>query len=197
MSATTLGEILAHTEIDSDAPPTTPIPRERVYEWMQSEDAEALGAVRYLISDPRHYPRIQPPLEFEDGFSFYIKYYELCFREDPHGEWSDSRYITGSEVVSWFISLWREPSVPLSALDEIKDWLGKLYRSGDHELRTCIVDATLEHLFEQNQIREYFADWQNDPILKTAYTEGLRWVEGGGKTMFGAKQHVRNLDSEN
>jgi len=35
-------------------------------------------------------------------------------------------------------------------------WLGRLYTEGDEKLRTCIVAATLEHLFEQKDIREFF-----------------------------------------
>lgn len=50
----------------------------------------------------------------------------------------------------------------------------------DPDLRTCLVNATLEHLFEDRDIAKYFKDWKNDPILAQAYADGMLWVEKGG-----------------
>src|SRR5207253_9552555 len=49
--------------------------------------------------------------------------------------------------------------------------LFRSYRSGDSELRACIMTSCLEHLFESRRIAAYFSDWQEDPILAAAYTE--------------------------
>jgi hypothetical protein len=50
-------------------------------------------------------------------------------------------------LVNIFGSLWRDSSAPREIVKELKDWLGRLYVEGDEKLRTCIVTATLEHLF--------------------------------------------------
>jgi hypothetical protein len=63
---------------------------------------------------------------------------------------------------------------------ELKDWLGRLYAEGDESIRTCIITATLEHLFEQKDIRESFPDWKKDPVLAITHREAcvvLGWRE--------------------
>jgi DNA-binding transcriptional MerR regulator len=62
---------------------------------------------------------------------------------------------------------------------DLKKWLAKLYTAADEGLRLCIVHATLEHLFERKDIRKYFSDWQQDPVLAPAYKEACLWE---GKT---------------
>jgi hypothetical protein len=34
-----------------------------------------------------------------------------------------------------------------------------------------LVIAVLEHLFQDVEIGDYFADWQNEPLLSLAYAE--------------------------
>ena len=70
-----------------------------------------------------------------------------------------------------FIKLWDDGSVPRELLLELKVWIAELYKNADDRLRTCIVNAALERLFERKPIRKYFWDWGNDPILSTAYNE--------------------------
>ena len=57
--------------------------------------------------------------------------------------------------------------------------LGRLYKEGDPDTRVSIVQATLEHLFEQDQIREFFSDWKNDEVLAVAHEEASEWYTGG------------------
>lgn len=70
-------------------------------------------------------------------------YQERCLREEPDGEWSDSRYSPANDLVNIFASLWRDSSVPRPVLEDLRDWLGRLYEQGDSDIRTCIVQATL------------------------------------------------------
>jgi hypothetical protein len=70
-------------------------------------------------------------------------------------------------------------------LKELKAWLGRLYLEGDGSIRTCIITATLEHLFEQKDIREFFSDWKKDPVLAIAHKEACLWYLGGEKTPLG------------
>ena len=79
--------------------------------------------------------------------------------------------------------------MPRSTLLNLKTWLGHPYRSENQEIRTCIVQATLEHLFEQEQIREFFPDWQKG-VLSEAYSKAAEWYEGGGCTPLGSPSFV-------
>lgn len=179
-----LNEIVAAMG-DSESPPTTPIPREKVLRWMQSDDIEALGAVYALMADQRHHQRVDPPVLLSDSHLFLMRYYERCFLENPDGRWSSSRYEAGWDVVNWFASLWDDRDVPRELLHELKQWLAKLYKNGDEALRTCLVTATLEHLFERREIAKYFEDWKKDLLLKQAYEDALLWPEKGGDSPLG------------
>jgi hypothetical protein len=111
---------------------------------------------------------------------FTMSYYGRCFRENPDGDWSSSRFMAGTEMVNIFVSLWKDASVSRQILESLKSWLEQFYREGDQTIRTCVIQATLEHLFEQEQIRECFSDWQNDEVLAVAYREASEWDRGCG-----------------
>jgi hypothetical protein len=149
-----------------------------VQRWMASTDIEILGFTDALLSDRRF--RIEPPIALDDYIKFMKHYYERCLRENPDGEWSDSRHSASADLVNRFANLSRDSSVPRPVLDDLKLWLGRLYKDGSSDIRTCIVQATLEHLFEQKQMREFFSDWQDDQVLAAAYEEASEWYKGGG-----------------
>jgi hypothetical protein len=164
-------------------PKTDVISLSDLHEWMKSDDIEILGFGHSMMGDARF--RIEPPLPVEEYVGFVKHYQERCLRESPDGKWSDSRYSAGMTFVNIFGSLWRDPQVPRPLLDDLKKWLGRLYKDGDETIRTCIVQATLEHLVEQKPIRQFFSDWQNDPVLRVAYEEACLWPDGGGNTPLG------------
>jgi len=154
-------------------PKTDVLPLSDVKRWMESDDIEVLGFTDAMIHDGRF--RIEPPLEVEDYVRWVKHYFGRCFRENPDGEWSDSSYSAGWDLVAVFIKLWDDGSVPRELLSDLKLWIAGLYKNADDRLRTCIVNAALEHLFERKPIRKYFSDWRNDPILSTAYNEACLW----------------------
>ncbi|HVB85058.1 MAG TPA: hypothetical protein VNK23_00120 [Candidatus Dormibacteraeota bacterium] len=162
------------------APKTDVISLSDLREWMESSDIEILGFASATIHNRRF--RIEPPLSTEEYVSFEKSYHERCLRDNPDGEWSDSRYSAGHDLVNIFSSLWADQNVPRPILAELKDWLGNLYKNGDADIRTCIVQATLEHLFEQKALRTFFSDWQGDSVLRIAYDEACLWPDGGGSS---------------
>ena len=164
-------------------PKTDVVALSDVQRWMASSDIEILGFTHALLSDHRF--RIEPPISLSEYVEFSKRYYERCLKENPDGDWSDSRYSAGADVVNIFASMWRDSSVPRPILEDLKMWLARLYRAGDSEIRTCVVQATLEHLFEQKQIREFFADWLNDEVLAVAHAEASEWYKGGGSSPLG------------
>jgi hypothetical protein len=169
-------------------PKTDTVALSDVQRWMASQDIEILGFTHTLLHDGRF--RIEPPISVSEYVEFAKHYYERCLLENPDGEWSDSRYSAGGDLVNIFASLWKDSSVPRAVLIDLKTWLGKLYRAGDSEIRICIVHAALEHLFEQKDIRKFFSDWQKDEILKVAHAEASEWYKGGGRTPLGRPPFV-------
>lgn len=160
----------------------------RLLEIMSSGDIEVLGAVYTFIMDSKNSQRVDPPLLYDDYQRFLLNYYERCLREDPQSSWADSRYSAGWDLVNWFSYIWQDNNIPRSGVAELKQLLARLYREGDEKLRTCIVTATLEHLFEQKSIRKYFQDWRNAPVLGTAYQQAIEWVNSGQKTPLGKRR---------
>jgi hypothetical protein len=73
---------------------------------------------------------------------------------------------------------------------ELKVWLGRLYAEGDESMRGCIITATLKHLSEQKDIREFFSDWKKDPVLAIANKKASVRYLGGGKTPLGKPPFV-------
>jgi hypothetical protein len=159
-----------------------PIARQRVLDWMRTGDIECMGAIHALITG--HFARIEPPLTFDEYHPFVMTYLQRCLLENPQGEWAGTRYDAGRDVIGWFVWAWRDPGQRTSTVAELKEWLGALYVTGDADLRTCIVQATLEHLFENREVAEYFADWKGHPVLSTAHREAMEWVDGGGRSPF-------------
>jgi len=164
-------------------PKTDVVSLSDVHEWAKSSDIEILGFTHGLIHNGRF--RIEPALSLTEYKEFVKHYFERCLREDPQGEWSDSRYSAGGDLVNIFASLWRDSCAPRETLKELKVWLGDLYKEGDEKIRTCIVTATLEHLFEQKDIRLFFSDWKDDKVLAVAHREASEWYQGGGSTPLG------------
>jgi len=134
-------------------PKTDVVPLSDLRRWLKSDDIEIVGFAHSLIDDYRF--RIEPALTVNEYKDFLKHYFERCLREDPQGEWSDDRYSAGREMVNIFASLWRDSSVPREVLKELKVWLGDPYKEGDEKIRKCLVNATLEHLFERKDIREF------------------------------------------
>jgi hypothetical protein len=64
-----------------------------------------------------------------------------------------------------------------------KKLMEKLYRAGDEQIKRAVVDGTLEHLFEEKELRQFFADWKADSHLKTAYDEAQLWADTQAKTV--------------
>lgn len=162
-----------------------PIGREHVLRWMRSQDLEALGALYHSITDRRFEPRITPGFSMEEYQGFARHYFGRCLREDPVGQWCDSRYSAGHSLMIWLVDLTNHGDAGWRALREWKHWLGDLYRSSDEALRTALVTATLEHLFERPQLAKYFEDWRDDSTLRIAHDEAMEWVKRGGRTGLG------------
>jgi hypothetical protein len=50
---------------------------------------------------------------------------------NPNGEWSDSSYSAGWDLVGVFVTLWDDKTVPRELLEDLKAWIGGVYKNGD------------------------------------------------------------------
>ena len=176
MSDTDLSEVIEEFGLH-EQPKESAIPKEKVLSWMNSDDPEVLGALYSFVTEPRQAARVTPPLTFDEYWNFVSRYFSRCFRENPNGEWAHSRYEAGWDLASWFTSVWKDDAIAGDAKNDIKKWIGDQYVSGSPDLRRCIVDATLEHIFEDTSVARFFDDWRSDQILSTAYREAAQWNE--------------------
>lgn len=158
-----------------ERPRDAEIPKELLLEWMQTNDIEVLGVLYAFTSKPEYAKRIQPPLTLPEYRDFLLRYFEYCLRLNPDGEWAHTRYEAGWDLVSWFTKLWQEKEASHETLRKIKTWLASLYKDADADTRRCVVDATLEHLFENREISRFFADWKDDADLAIAYAAATEW----------------------
>lgn len=155
------------------------VPQSRVREWMKSQDADSLGATYVFLSKAEHTGRVIPPLEFDPVFDFMLRYYEFCLKTNPQSEWANNAYSAGWDLVGWFVWMWDEKRNK-RYFEAMKSMLAKLYLAGEPELKKCIEQAVVEHLFERKDIMAFFSDWRDNPHLRPAYEEGKVWVDGGG-----------------
>jgi len=166
-------------------PPTdgmaTAIPLEKVSIWMASKNIEVLGALAYFLAEQDNFSLIEPPLPLKKYNDFLMTYYDRCFHENVAAEWADTSYDAGHLLLIWFLKLWRQKDIRTLELQEIKAKMEKLYREGDERIRRCLVDATLEHLFEHAKVDEFFEDWKDNELLGVAYDEAKCWVIGQRK----------------
>jgi hypothetical protein len=161
----------------SDSGKASEIAKSRVLEWMRSPDLEVRGALYSMISNSERASHVKPALEFDDYYGFVLDYLEQCIEHNPDGEWADSRYLAGHQLVAWIVDFWNNKSVPRTRLAEIKRRLGDLYRRGDEDVRDGVLNGVLEHLFENRQLANYFKDWESDPVLARVYSDALLWTK--------------------
>jgi len=152
------------------------ISKEQVLKWMRSGDIQVRGCICAMICEYERAEHITPPLNFEDYYGFVVPYLEQCIEENPNIEWVSSRYIAGHELVRWIVTFWNDESVPRTKLVEIKQRLAALYKRGEVGVRDAVLNAVLEHLFENGQLADFFKDWQADPDLALAYRDALLWT---------------------
>ncbi len=165
-----------------ESPKDNPVDKQKVLAWMSAEDIEVRGAIYAFVMDPKYTARINPPLDLDDYLKFVPHYFSRCFKENPSGEWSHTRYAAARDFVGWFQSLWNDKKVDRSALAQLKAWLAREYAGGDEAIKRCIVNGALEHLFETHAIAKYFDDWATEPSLQSAHHDATIWAQGKNNT---------------
>lgn len=168
-----------------ERPLTTPVAKDSVIGWARSTNIEVLGLLYRYLSTAQYLHRIVPSVTREEVVSMAINYLGRCVIEDPQGTHTHNRYEAGWEIVSLFRGLWKWNESRPQECERMKQWLAGIVKAGDREVQSCIVNATLEHLFEEKEIANFFKDWNEDPALGRAYADAMLWPEQGGSSPIG------------
>jgi hypothetical protein len=104
------------------------------------------------------------------------EYYKQCFIQNlDNSEYAPNRSIAGLEFVGWFSALWRDAGVPREYLVRLKQMLREV--CVEHGVPAAqISGAVLEHLFETPEVAVFFADWREDPQLRSAFDGATDWA---------------------
>lgn len=179
-----MSDILKALSTDKSRADTIPV--ELLRRWMRRPEIEVQSAIYDLLTSATA-GKLVPNLTFEDYVFFKPRFFSRCIVENPSSDVALSRWEAATEFLGWFAYLWDDPSVDESLLSEAKDQLRKLYLEGSVDARKALIQGTLEHLFENASVRNFFADWLNDPTLQKAYGEATEWYAGGGHTPYAPK----------
>lgn len=139
---------------------------------------EAQGALCSHILNTDFSSRISPPLEFSDFHPFVSDYFLRCVREDPAGQWSDSRYGAGIALANWFKGLVDDKTVPRQALADIQHSIAMNWDAATNDgVKNGILNGVLEHIFEDYGSREYFSDWRLHSKYSALYDAACQWSD--------------------
>jgi hypothetical protein len=150
------------------------VSRKSLLTFAGSRSLSVLGLLAYVANRTNLSARVIPPLSLDERQAILKAYWHRCIVENPaDSEFVGNRYISAGEVLGWIRCLWDDKSANTERMADMKEWLASLYRDGNEGIKTCIVQGTLEHLFQNRAIRHYFKDWKEDKELRTAYQEAI------------------------
>jgi hypothetical protein len=152
----------------------TPIPVAGIRAWMQSSSIEVQGYLFGILYEG-HRCVFEAPTEQEIR-DFMRRYLERCLVEDhTNSTYAESPYLAAHSVRAWFSREWGRNR---AVAGEIRDWLASICRCGDQRVREAVLLGTLEHLFQDDAIAEYFMTWERDPMLSPLVSEARRLADG-------------------
>lgn len=157
------------------------IPQATVLNWMKSDDLKILGAV-FELTIGTGWERIEPKLNNDIHCEFMLRYLIRCIVENTNFSAGDrdflfSSYEAAQDMVGWINYLWPMKPTTNKILANIEQALRKTYIEGNTDVRNCIVNGTLEHVFEEKKFRSLFKNWEKDPQLSQAYSDAMGWAE--------------------
>lgn len=153
------------------------ISHQRVLDWMKSPDLRIRGAL-YALTDTA-WDRIRPEINMYEQCNFMADYLLDCIKNNPSSE----DYLHSGYEAAWELSDWMKHLLTMENSNEtlkgVASRLEHLYRESDADTRDRIVNGTLEHAFEEENLVPFFEYWQQDVDLRDAFHEALEWDRHG------------------
>jgi hypothetical protein len=152
-----------------------PIPREDVRGWLKlTGDFDTLRLLYQLTGEASE--RITPPLERDESCWLIQMYLLECIRLDPPGG-ADTRWEAAQTLEVWFDHLADMEEDTTDVLERVAGQITELYLASGEDVRAAIDTGFLEHVLEQQRLRQYFAHWGDDDRLRDAWDNALAWGE--------------------
>ncbi len=156
------------------------ISAEQILEWMKSSDLEIQAIVCELLFDSARMKRVSPRLAFVDYRDFILQYLRQCIFKNPDSEHAESRWEACSTFANWFRLIWQDEELRRIAAPAAKNFASEMCTQSDPEIRRTMIQAALEHMFENPDVRVFFADWATEPALREAFDAASEWSLKGG-----------------
>jgi hypothetical protein len=154
------------------------IKQRRVTEWLQSGDPNVVAAATDAIL--MHNDFISPKLNDGEILAILQRNFAINLSTPKAPTlYSHSCYEAGRALFMWVL-LQADSDYVLNnvdALDVLSTNLANLYLTASPDQKDCIVNGVLEHLFENDAVREHFVTWQAQPELNDAYVRAGRWSD--------------------
>jgi hypothetical protein len=163
-------------EIEDILQKSEPISLSQIKQWIHSSDLEIQAIAYYILTSPRLVQRITPSPSPNEAYTDCITYLLQAIVKNKDGQWANTRYEAGANLVQLFQWHWNAMGRPQSLVKEIETQLKELYKAGDPEVKLCVITAILEHLFLENEITNVFVTWMDDPELRSGYEEALGYA---------------------
>ncbi|MEA2417185.1 MAG: hypothetical protein QOI58_3842 [Thermoanaerobaculia bacterium] len=154
-----------------------PLEKKRLRDWFASDDPNVIGAAADAVL--QHWEYIEPPLTRGEVGDVLMKNLavSLLTRGQKVSDYAYNCHEAGKEFYVWVIAA--QAALPDAEAEEClrlaRQFLRDQYRSGDEGQRGCIITGVLEHLFEIDDVRTLFADWQRDPEMMRAFERAEAW----------------------
>jgi hypothetical protein len=150
------------------------ISRDEIRKWIYAADLKTLG-VLFALTD-QAWSRIIPALTMDEACDLIRRYYLACIVKNPRGsDYMHSRYEAAWSMVAWFRHLVSLLPQSETALKQTIAELTALYLNSKQSVQQAIINGFLEHVFETPSLRDYFAQWKDDPKLADGYKWALMW----------------------
>lgn len=159
--------ILFNKEYDST------INKNKIYDWMNSNDMEVRCALTSLLNNNHYSRKIKPSIDFEEYYIFMFEFYSDCMRKNFDGKWCDSPYISAHDLNSFIMTNWFSENLPNNKIKKFRNYIVKrleyLCKNADDSLKDVLVNGLLEHLLENKKIRTHFISWKENKVLMDFY----------------------------
>jgi hypothetical protein len=173
-------EVVRAIEISEFAHSQTTVSKCKLDDWEQSSDENVLGLLLHAVTVG--WERIQPPLSCDEYGDLLLKVFNAAVENKTENKTSYARspyevgHLLAACAVQAITLVGSEPRI-LQVFGRLKEVLARLYRTGNGSQRRCIIDAVLEHSFENPELLRFFADWQSQSDLLDAFNEAQEWAE--------------------
>ncbi len=155
------------------------ITERQIRTWMKSDDVDLKSTLYSYLCKESSRQKIAPTISHEEFLDFSLDLFGECLRKDLDNIWALSRYEAGWEIVRFFFQNWNG-GANSEFVSKVNDWLSVTYLGSSLEIQECLVNATLEHLFENEMVARAFENWKDIKGLDVAYADAMRWVNEGG-----------------